>query len=55
MCRKVDTPVSQLPTLRHYFPTAGGFCTIESNKQNTTRTPRPPATIINCSLTSLIG
>jgi hypothetical protein len=48
-CRDLDTRVSQSPTRRHHLPMAGGFCIIESNKQNTTRTPRPPATIINRS------
>jgi DNA uptake protein ComE-like DNA-binding protein len=32
-----------------YLPTAGGFCTIESSKQNTTKTARPAATIIGTS------
>jgi len=31
---------------------AGGFCTIESNKQNNTRTPSPPAIAISRPLTS---
>ncbi len=44
--RRIDACVSELHGRVAYRPICGGVCTMESNKQNTTKIASPAATIM---------